>query len=61
MSKRAAAPDVMFYAAIVLSPRGKPKQTEFAGADDFNLIGEEAREYEPPPKPDDLTGELPLE
>lgn len=37
-----------------------PKQTEIAGADDFNLIAEEVRDYQPPPKGDELTGELPL-
>ena len=37
-----------------------PKQLEIAGADDFNLIGEEVGEYQPPPPTDDKTGELPL-
>ena len=36
-----------------------PKQTELAGADYFNLIGEEATEYVPPPEPDDKTLDLP--
>lgn len=38
-----------------------PKQRELSGVDDFNLIGEEAKEWTPPPPPDELTGELPLE
>ncbi len=38
-----------------------PKQTELAGADAFNLIGEEATEWQPPPKGDDATLDLPLE
>lgn len=38
-----------------------PKQTEIPGADDFNLIGETVTDYQPPPpKVDELTGELPL-
>ncbi len=37
-----------------------PKQTELPGADDFNLAGETATDYQPPPKADELTGELPL-
>jgi hypothetical protein len=37
-----------------------PKQTELPGADAFNLIGETATEWTPPPKGDDATGELPL-
>jgi hypothetical protein len=37
-----------------------PKQTEIPGADGFNLVGETVTEYQPPPKGDDLTGELPL-
>lgn len=37
-----------------------PKQTELAGADDFNLVGEAVTEWAPPPPADDLTGELPL-
>lgn len=37
-----------------------PKQTELPGADDFNLIGETATEWQPPPKGDDLTGGLPF-
>jgi hypothetical protein len=37
-----------------------PKQTEIAGADDFNLVGETVREWTPPKPPDDSTGELPL-
>jgi hypothetical protein len=36
-----------------------PKQTEIAGADGFNLIGEEVRDWQPPPPADDKTGELP--
>jgi hypothetical protein len=38
-----------------------PRQREFDGADDFNLIGETASEWEPPPKGDDATLDLPLE
>jgi hypothetical protein len=37
-----------------------PKQTEFAGADDFNLAGETVTDYQPPPKEDELTDELPI-
>jgi hypothetical protein len=37
-----------------------PKQTELPGADDFNLAGETATDYQPPPPADELTGELPL-
>lgn len=37
-----------------------PEQLEIDGADDFNLVGDEAREWQPPPPPDELTGELPL-
>lgn len=37
-----------------------PKQTELPGADDFNLVGETVTEWAPPPKGDDLTGELPF-
>ena len=38
-----------------------PKQTELEGADEFNLIGEQASEYKPPAEPDDKTLEFPLE
>lgn len=37
-----------------------PKQLEIAGADDFNLIGEEVAGWTAPPPPDDKTVELPL-
>jgi hypothetical protein len=37
-----------------------PKQTELEGADEFNLIGEKATEYQPPAEPDDKTLDLPL-
>ena len=37
-----------------------PKQLEIAGADDFNLVGEEVTGWTPPPPTDDKTGELPL-
>lgn len=37
-----------------------PRQAELPGADAFNLVGEEVREWTPPPPPDELTGELPL-
>lgn len=37
-----------------------PKQTELAGADDFNLVGETVTEWTPPPPADDLTSELPF-
>lgn len=37
-----------------------PEQLEIAGADGFNLVGEEVRGWTPPPAPDDLTGELPF-
>ena len=52
-------PDVMNYAAVVMTPKRRPVQTELAGADDFNLIGDEAREYVPPPPPD-TTLDLPI-
>jgi hypothetical protein len=37
-----------------------PKQTELPSADDFNLAGETVTDYQPPPKGDDPTLELPL-
>lgn len=40
--------------------KARPVQAEIPGADDFNLAGETATEWQPPPKGDDLTGELPL-
>jgi hypothetical protein len=36
-----------------------PKQTEFAGADEFNLIGETVQDWTAPPQPDQ-TLDLPL-
>lgn len=59
MTKRANQPDVMNYAAVVMTPKRRPVQVELAGAGDFNLIGDEARAYVPPPPPD-TTLELPL-
>lgn len=38
-----------------------PKQTEIAGADDFNLASEVVQGWTPPPAPpDDQTLDLPL-
>lgn len=36
-----------------------PKQTELPGADDFNLVAEDARDWTPPPPPDQ-TLDLPI-
>lgn len=60
MNKRAAEPDVMNYNAIVMRGCERPKQTEIAGADAFNLTGETIREYVPPRPAEDATPELPL-
>jgi hypothetical protein len=38
-----------------------PRQREFAGADDFNLVGETVQDWTAPPPADETTLDLPLE